>query len=118
MNLRPLERKAIFEVKTYIEQHFSKAMTLETLCALPWQNGQVIFRRRRLHDAFSLTFLQTIREFHTKVRMQKAKDLLETTDLSIKAIAISVGYKGNNNFSTAFKLHFRVTPSEYRNGIT
>jgi two-component system response regulator YesN len=118
MNLRPLERKAILEIKTYIEEHFSDALTLETLCALPWQNGQVIFRPRRLHDAFSLTFLQTIREFHTDLRMEKAKDLLETTDLSIKAIAISVGYKGNNNFSAAFKQHFRVTPSEHRNAMT
>jgi two-component system response regulator YesN len=118
MNLRPLERKAIFEIKTYIEEHFSDAMTLQTLCALPWQNGQVIFRPRRLHDAFILTCLQTIREFHTNLRMQKAKDLLETTDLSIKAIALSVGYKGNNNFSTAFTKHFRVTPSGYRNNMT
>jgi two-component system response regulator YesN len=117
MNLRPLERKAIFQVKSYIEEHFLEMVTIEELSSLAWQNDEVTFRPRRLHNAFQETFLQTIHQFHTGLRMEKAKELLETTDLSIKAIATSVGYKGDNNFSSAFKKHFRVTPSAYRNKV-
>ena len=114
MKLRPLERKAIFEIKAYIEVHYSEQITLDSLSGMQWQDDQVNFRPRRLHEAFSATFLQTIRAYHTHLKMQKAKDLLETTDLSVKAIANTLGFKGVNNFSAAFKKHHHLTPSEYR----
>ena len=114
MNLRPLEKKAIAEVKAYIDEHYREGITVDNLCDLRWQNDQVVFRRRRLRDAFAGLFLQTIHEYQLRVRMEVAKRLLETTDNSIKAIAISVGYKADGSFASAFKKYVGLSPSSYR----
>jgi AraC family transcriptional regulator of arabinose operon len=47
-----------------------------------------------------------------KLRMERARELLETTFLSIKQIAASVG-QSSNHFATAFKKTHRVTPSQF-----
>lgn len=118
MNLRPLERKALSEIKTFIDSHYTDDLTLQSLCDRHWQGDQVSFRRRRLHEAFSSTYSQTISEYLTTVRMEQAKTLLQTTDLSIRAIAAQVGYTGSTGFSTAFRRHVGVSPSVYRGSVT
>lgn len=53
-------------------------------------------------------------EYLIRLRMQKARQLLATTFLSIKQIMAEVGYNTKSNFGRSFKRHFHVTPSEYR----
>ena len=114
MNIRPLERKAGSQVKAYIDEHYREEITIERLSQMSWLDDQVSFRSRRLHEAFAAIFLQTIHDYLIRVRMENAKALLSTTDLSIKAIAISVGYRRESSFGPAFKKFFGITPSSYR----
>ncbi len=46
----------------------------------------------------------------TAIRMQKAKELLESTDLSVKQIASKVGFYESNSFIRAFKKYYHATP--------
>lgn len=48
-----------------------------------------------------------------KLRLEKAADLLLTTDLSIAEIALQVGYTSSQSLSRAFKDYFGCTPSRY-----
>jgi YesN/AraC family two-component response regulator len=52
--------------------------------------------------------------FIRKIRLQRAMELLTTTDLSISEIAYDVGFNDPNYFSRAFSKEFGKTPSEYR----
>lgn len=47
-------------------------------------------------------------------RMNKASQLLKTTELSIKEISNAVGYENRHSFSRAFKNRFHSSPSEYK----
>lgn len=47
-------------------------------------------------------------------RIEKAKCLLETTNLKTGKIAIIVGYRDTNYFSLAFKKHEGTSPTKYR----
>ncbi|MEZ0296732.1 MAG: helix-turn-helix domain-containing protein [Candidatus Methylacidiphilales bacterium] len=47
------------------------------------------------------------------IRMQKAAMLLQTTQLTVAAISEVVGYDNPYAFSTAFKRHMGVPPSQY-----
>jgi two-component system response regulator YesN len=114
MNLRPLEKKAVVLVRTYITEHYREEITVDRLSQMSWLDDQVNLRSRRLHEAFAALFLQTIHDYLIQVRMEKAKVLLSTTDLSIKAVAISVGYRRDSSFGPAFKKYFGVSPSSYR----
>ncbi len=49
-----------------------------------------------------------------KYRLQKAKDLLATSSLSISQIALEVGFKDLAHFSHCFHKYFGINPKEYR----
>jgi AraC-like DNA-binding protein len=49
-----------------------------------------------------------------KVRHQKAKKLLEQTDLSVQEISWQVGYSDLSNFNRAFKKWANSTAPQYR----
>ena len=49
-----------------------------------------------------------------EARFEKSRFLLQSTDQTIAEIAYSVGYSDPNNFSTAYKKHFKTSPSAER----
>ena len=53
-------------------------------------------------------------DYVTAVRMEKAKELLCTTDKSMKEICSEVGYSDPNYFSRSFKKNVGITPTEYK----
>lgn len=53
-------------------------------------------------------------EFIRTIRMKRAKQLLEQSQLQISEIAYSVGYSSPKVFSKNFKAEFGVLPSEYQ----
>ncbi|MEK6238209.1 MAG: helix-turn-helix transcriptional regulator, partial [Planctomycetales bacterium] len=48
------------------------------------------------------------------LRMRRAAELLKDTELTVEEIASRVGYPNSFNFSTAFRRHCDLPPSEYR----
>ena len=48
--------------------------------------------------------------------MEKAKELLMTTELSLKQIAATVGYSNVSSFIRRFKQLYGVTPGSYKKG--
>ncbi len=69
----------------------------------------------KLMRAFKQVFGTTIFDFTQQLRMELAKKLIETTELSITEIALEVGYDYSSNFTTAFKRYFGITPKAARN---
>ncbi len=53
-------------------------------------------------------------EYLWLLRMNKAKELLLNTDLSIDEISVTVGYTNTSSFRRKFKLEVGVTPSQFR----
>ena len=52
----------------------------------------------------------------TKVRMDRAAQLLQDTDEKTYRIAEQTGYTDPNYFSYVFKRHFGLSPSKFRAG--
>ncbi len=61
-------------------------------------------------ERFGVSFLQDLIES----RIQYAKMLLTTTNLSVNDISVQCGYRNYSHFSRQFKEKTGVTPSEYR----
>ncbi|QMV40990.1 response regulator [Cohnella cholangitidis] len=57
---------------------------------------------------------QTIKEYITATRVEKAKELLADQERKLYEIALSVGIGDANYFTTFFKKYAGCTPSEYR----
>ena len=67
---------------------------------------------------FSMIFSQTAGRsfinYLTALRLEKAKELLSTTDMLLSAIAMEIGYNEPNYFSHVFRKNVGMTPKEYR----
>ena len=53
-------------------------------------------------------------EYVTDIRIGRARELLLSSDMSMKEICGEVGYGDPNYFSRIFKKHAGVTPTEYK----
>lgn len=53
-------------------------------------------------------------EYLTEVRIQKAKELLRTTNFKIYEIAEMVGYQSTEHFNRMFKKKMQMSPSAFR----
>jgi AraC family transcriptional regulator len=67
---------------------------------------------------FARMFKQSVgvppRIYLTRLRVEKACELLEQTDLSVTEIAFEVGYSSNQVLARVFLKHMRLSPSDYR----
>lgn len=65
---------------------------------------------RRFKNATGITPLEYLRD----IRLSQARELLQTSNLSIAEIAEKVGYLDTGYFGELFKRHCQTTPREYR----
>lgn len=68
----------------------------------------------RVRKCFKDIYGKPIYKWHKEYRLQKAKDLLEQTDLSIIKVAAAVGYDNPSKFSAAFYQYTNERPLNYR----
>ena len=56
----------------------------------------------------------SLARYQKALKLQKAKELLETTCLRIKEVMVMVGINDESHFVRDFKREFHVTPTEHR----
>lgn len=64
---------------------------------------------------FKKTFGTGIKTYIYKERMNKARDLLLNTDLSVKEIASRLSFPEENSFIKFFSYHDQISPAKFRN---
>lgn len=101
---------AIAASKSYIEANFTKNITLEDV------SREVNISSYYLSRIFKEGTGENFIDYVTKLRIEKAKELLSTTQYSMKEICSICGYSDPNYFSKSFKKNVGVTPTEYREG--
>lgn len=100
--------KPVRQAKQYIEEHYSEKIVLEDIAAVVELNPvyfSVLFKKET--DMNFSTYL-------LNVRMEKAKEMLCTTNETIAAIGESVGYRDSRYFSQTFTKTVGVKPALYR----
>ncbi len=60
-------------------------------------------------------YSNTIPNIINKVKMSKAKEMLDITGTRIFEIAKALGYSNSNNFTRAFIAYCKISPTDYRN---
>ncbi|HMH34050.1 MAG TPA: helix-turn-helix transcriptional regulator [Puia sp.] len=71
--------------------------------------------KTKLQILFKNLHKQTIHEFSTDLKLEKARTLLISTDLSIKAICEAVGFSNAGYFARIFNQKYGIKPFEFRN---
>ncbi len=99
----------IHRVKEYIGHHYANSeLSLNIVAA------QVNLSPSHFSTVFSRETGETFIEYLTRIRIDKAKELLRTTSLKSFEIADRVGYGDPHYFSTVFKKNTGLTPIEFR----
>ena len=75
---------------------------------------RVATSRRQLQRAYAEIGGTTFREHLTRVRMERAAEMLATRALTVREVANRVGYRQPAQFAKAFRRHRGVAPSDYR----
>jgi AraC-like DNA-binding protein len=69
------------------------------------------------HRLFVRTFGETPHEFLTRVRMDRAKQLLSRDELAVTEVCLAVGYESLGTFSTRFRSIVGHSPTQFQRCI-
>jgi len=111
MTLTQHDIECLCEAREMIAADVSRHYTIEQIAA------HVGLSATKLKKGFKEFFKTTLFEYLETERMEKAKELMRSTDKSLEQISSLAGFRYMNNFSTAFKRKFGVSPHEWRKGL-
>lgn len=107
----PAPQDIVEILRRYIREHIHEELGRNELANLVYLNPDYLSHVFREKVGMSLV------DFITAERMKKAKELLSTTDRSIRDIALAVGYSNISYFSRQFKRSQGKTPLEFRRSV-
>lgn len=100
--------KDILRAQELIESNFAGAMKMEDLAR------QVGISPRHFIRRFKTATAETPLRYLQQIRIEKAKDFLETTSETVNEITKVIGYENSGSFRKLFKETTGLSPSKYR----
>ena len=100
------------EVKAFLDNH------LDTYYTMPHLAKKFTISLSGLKTAFKELCGTSPYQYHIDRRLEKAKELLEKSDLKIANIYAKTGFSCHSNFVNAFKKKYHCYPSHYRKNKT
>ncbi|MFE6076517.1 response regulator [Paenibacillus sp. NPDC057886] len=102
----------ISEIKEYVTDHYNEPISLAEVATHFFINPYY------LSQYFKQKTGETYLNFLTQIRVSKAKELLENTDMKIYEICHEVGYSDPQHFARMFEKLTGSKPREYRKNLT
>lgn len=102
------EMDPIDRVRYFLLENYMKDISVNDL------SEAVGIRRQKIFYHFKKRYGKGIKSYLRDIRMQKAQELLETSNLPIFRIAKAVGYNHFGYFCREFKRLYHLTPKEIR----
>lgn len=99
------------QIHKYIERSYHENITLTALAEEYHMDASYLSR------IFSQKYGETIIAFLTRIRMEKAAELMKDQDKKLETISFLVGYDDYNYFSRVFRKKMGSSPREYRNNL-
>ncbi|MCR3963240.1 AraC family transcriptional regulator [Aeromonas veronii] len=102
-------RKPVFKAMDYISHHLDDNPGLDEVAAA------AAISTFHFHRIFKTMVGETIAGFTRRLRMERAaRRLLASPQSDITTLALAAGFSSSQNLAKAFRLHFAMSPSEYR----
>ena len=99
---------SVERAKAYIAERYNKDISLDDV------SREMDISPYYFSKLFKEETGENFIEYLTSIRINKAKQLISGTDMSMKEICTEVGYADPNYFSRIFKKNVGVTPTEYK----
>ncbi|MDO4284753.1 MAG: AraC family transcriptional regulator [Eubacteriales bacterium] len=101
--------RALFEqMSAYLREHYSEEITIASLAE---QSG---VNRNRITYVFRRYAGMGPGEYLLRCRMERAREMLLADSVTVREVALAVGFSDPLYFSRIFKKHFAMSPSDFR----
>ena len=107
MTAAPLARH-LLRARDLVDSRYDEPLDLEALARTAHVSP------RHFSRSFRQTFGETPHQYLLSRRIERARYLLRTTDMQVAEVCLAVGFKGVGSFTTTFRRHVGVSPTEYR----
>ncbi|MBQ7794703.1 MAG: helix-turn-helix domain-containing protein [Clostridia bacterium] len=104
----PNSASAVLKAAGYIQEHLSSPPPVSDLAEIFHFNTSYFIR------IFKKQMGLSPHQYIMQMQMERAKNLLENSELSVAQIARSVGYEDSKHFSRTFRKYAHYSPTEYR----
>lgn len=108
--VHPSPRQLIDSVERFIELHIGEEITVERICR------EFDISRTKLYETVAPHTNGGVAAFVKHKRLEHAKNLIKTTDMTIAQIADASGFSDYNYFLRIFKQKYGVSTKQMRNG--
>lgn len=100
--------EAMTQIVDYISKNYMNNIRLSHVAKI--LNYDYHYVSRLFHQLFKMSFNSFINIF----RLEKAIELMESSDKKLLNIAYESGFQSLRTFNNSFKLHYGINPTEYR----
>ncbi len=94
--------------KIYMHERFGEKITIKDMCRV------LGCSKSALLTSFKSEYGTTLNSYLCEIRIEEAKRLLRTTNMTISAVAEATGFYDQSYFSKVFSAKLGITPSDYR----
>ena len=98
----------VLEAKKYINEHLNEKLTVQTISEIAHISPSHFSRVFKQKTGFSPY------DYVLITRLNRAKEYLKKTDLSVSQIAYEVGFNSDTNFIFFFKTNTGMSPNKFR----
>ncbi|WP_214391191.1 GlxA family transcriptional regulator [Aminobacter anthyllidis] len=100
--------KKLSRILQLMERNIEEPLSLQEIAQ------QISLSRRQVERLFERHLSTTPRQHYLTLKLRRARQLVEMTEMSVTDIAMACGFESASYFSKSFKEHFDILPSVLR----
>ncbi len=94
--------------ESYINDHIAEKITADDLAKLCGLS------KKKMYEVFEAYFHTTINDYIQRVRLRRARVLMESSNYTLAQISSALGYASQSYFTSVFSKYYGYTPGEYQ----
>jgi AraC family carnitine catabolism transcriptional activator len=106
-----IHNRKLIQVIELMEQHMEEPLSPDALAE------SIGVTRRQLERLFCSSLKDTPTHFYLGLRLTRARELLQQTDMSILAVCVACGFESPSHFSRTYRARFHTSPRQDRSAL-
>jgi AraC family carnitine catabolism transcriptional activator len=103
-----LHNRKTIQIIKLMQEHIEDPLSADDLASM------ISVTRRQLERLFAMHLHDTPAHFYSGIRLERARELLQQTDMGVLEVGVACGFGSSSHFSRAYRARFAISPKEDR----